>query len=402
MESEFRRVFENIFFAIVRCLPKLTFGIMAIYIAKNSPTYLGEEYELVSVCITLLLLFVYTIYGAYAPISTSIRELVSPDWRSSREKETAKLSKIFAVLFTIGTFVAIGLLILDYVGHQEGMKDLGTFGDFFGGVLNPILSFVTVVALAITFILQHAQIHDGRTQAAETRRIAQQQMFESTLFNMVALHNSTVEQLHFTPASLDFNKSTVGQQKAHNGTEIKGRAVFAAVLEKMREQSDSQILISGDREGEPRKAYEIIQSRYNFILGHYFRNLFQVLHFIDKFCPLENDLSWSLEIRKQYTKILRAQLSANELVLLYFNCYDELVDDGTFRRLLIKYTFLEHIPVELDRQRRALFTQVHNFEIDAEEYFLFNDEQIFVSSGAFGKNRMVDDYIGMTPESAVG
>lgn len=46
-------------------------------------------------------------------------------------------------------------------------------------------------------------------------------------------------------------------------------------------------------------------------------------------------------------RILRAQLSSNELILLFYNCLEGVVDQGQFKNLLISYNVLEHMPFEL-------------------------------------------------------
>lgn len=45
---------------------------------------------------------------------------------------------------------------------------LGTFGDFFGSVVNPILTFGTLVALAITILMQRVQLREAREDAKDS------------------------------------------------------------------------------------------------------------------------------------------------------------------------------------------------------------------------------------------
>ncbi|MFI8749603.1 putative phage abortive infection protein [Vreelandella lionensis] len=62
-----------------------------------------------------------------------------------------------------------------------------------------------------------------------------------------------------------------------------------------------------------RENYKFFQDSENHIVGHYFRGLYQILKFIDY-----SDLT--KEEKESYSRILRAQLSTDELALLYFNC----------------------------------------------------------------------------------
>ncbi len=50
--------------------------------------------------------------------------------------------------------------------------------------------------------------------------------------------------------------------------------------------------------------------------------------------------------KQKYASVLRAQLSSDELALLMVNCAGEMVDDGEFRALLVRYRMLEHIPLK--------------------------------------------------------
>ncbi len=49
-------------------------------------------------------------------------------------------------------------------------KNLGTFGDFLGGVLNPVLTFLSFMALLFTIILQQREIHAGQKTLKIFRR----------------------------------------------------------------------------------------------------------------------------------------------------------------------------------------------------------------------------------------
>src|SRR5690606_20728284 len=84
--------------------------------------------------------------------------------------------------------------------------------------------------------------------------------------------------------------------------------------------------------------YRIIQKHNNHILGHYSRNLYQALKLVDAQSYI------SFEKKKQYTGIIRAQLSSEELSLLFINCLEGVCDDGQFKDLLVRYAMLEHLP----------------------------------------------------------
>ncbi|WP_308905481.1 hypothetical protein [Neisseria mucosa] len=85
----------------------------------------------------------------------------------------------------------------------------GTFGDYLGGTLNPIISFLALIGLLYTIHQQAQEMQATREelkQAAEQQRqqVEQQsrqseifnlQQFESTFFSLLDQHNKVIENL---------------------------------------------------------------------------------------------------------------------------------------------------------------------------------------------------------------
>lgn len=97
-------------------------------------------------------------------------------------------------------------------------------------------------------------------------------------------------------------------------------------------------------------------------LGHYFRHLFQTVNYIHsaKFLtPIE---------KYNYVKILRAQLSTEELVIFFFNALSQFGEKWEMAvtdkkdRLITEYHFIKNIPLG--------FT----FGISPKKYFKFTYE----------------------------
>ena len=84
--------------------------------------------------------------------------------------------------------------------------------------------------------------------------------------------------------------------------------------------------------------YNIFNDKYNLSLKYYFLNLYQVINYIDKSVVLSN------ESKKEYTNIIRAQLSKDELVLLFYNCIGiSNISGNRYKELVEKYNFFEHV-----------------------------------------------------------
>lgn len=68
------------------------------------------------------------------------------------------LSKWLLVILGIAVFITASALVLYFSIFNNGFshknEEWGTFGDFFGGTVNPLLSFLSLIALLLTIVLQ--------------------------------------------------------------------------------------------------------------------------------------------------------------------------------------------------------------------------------------------------------
>ena len=99
--------------------------------------------------------------------------------------------------------------------------------------------------------------------------------------------------------------------------------------------------------------YEEFLSQYQWgDIGHYFRHLYNTVKFVD-----QHKFIKEFEDKKSYTNLIRAQLSSNELGLLFYNC---LSDRGAkFKCLVEKYALLEDMDFEglLEPEHRSLYSE---------------------------------------------
>lgn len=80
-------------------------------------------------------------------------------------------------------------------------------------------------------------------------------------------------------------------------------------------------------------------------ISHYFRTLYRLLTIADS-CPLSNR---RFNAKMKYVKIIRSQLSDEELLLIYYNCHSAYA--GKSKRLVTEYNLLKHL------------SPIHKFEI---------------------------------------
>lgn len=243
----------------------------------------------------------------------------------------------------------------------------GTFGDYLGGTLNPIISFLALIGLLYTI---HQQAQEMKATRDELERTAEQQsrqseifnlqQFESTFFSLLEQHNKIIEKVE-----TDLNKINGDIERRYKG------------LDTITETPPSE-------EMSNYHAIEIIN--HNHTLKGYFDLLFQMLKFIcinlskrdENKEPANNDekntkikiedfLENSVEIRQKistkyiniqeqlYSDILRSFIPNEILKLLALYCltpdkYSENKDLETpysFQGLLNRYKLLEQLQLDL-------------------------------------------------------
>lgn len=253
---------------------------------------------------------------------------------------------ISSAVFVAGLLLTINLLLITFTDRG------GVFGDFLGGVLNPILTFFTLFGLIVTIIIQRQELRLARNEYEKTADALSTSAIETTFFNIIDLHHNIVDNLKVDLEELSDKteaekvikgisssilKAQIGAGFESKPLKAQGRSVFEEIL--------NYLSIEAKSPEESLERYKYIQNNHNHILGHYFRNLYQALKVIhnydeDKLLPEE---------KRKYTSILRAQLSTKELALLFMNCIEGVADSGQFKNLLIEFQMLEHLPIsEID------------------------------------------------------
>lgn len=200
------------------------------------------------------------------------------------------------------------------------------FGDFFGGVLNPIYALLAFIALLYTINLQRTELRHARN---EFRRSAdalidqgksiEKQNFESTFFHLLNTHNNIVSSIDLHS---DKGKVTTGRDCFR---------VFYTRLTKIFRQNQQRFVNKTDRQMLD-SAYRTFWKDHQTELGHYFRYLFNIIRFLDE----------SQYSEGPYIKFLRAQLSDQELLLLFYNCLSP--QGAPFIEYVYRYELFDNLP----------------------------------------------------------
>lgn len=253
---------------------------------------------------------------------------------------------IFKILFFI-LLLALPLVFLYLWGESYDLNEkinhnkFGTFGDFFGGVFGSMwaLGGVILFYLALKeqrkdfktnrdalvkqvealevqsneFKLQREELEQSRKVFIEQSKTLKQQRFESTFFSMIDLYNNVVANLNKNQNGKDYFK------------EFREKLLQKYISKKNPIDCHKNIV----------EAYKILYYKEKEDLTHYFKILYRILKIID-FSEI------SEKEKQQYVKILRSQLSENELLILYYNAY--LNEARVFYTYILKYNLLKHLP----------------------------------------------------------
>ena len=216
-----------------------------------------------------------------------------------------------AILLLI-IILAIIALMMVYV-HQLGYNDStittlgktnaitaekGQFGDSFGG-LTAALSALTLIIVIFTGYTQFKSMQDQS-------KSLQQQNFENTFFKMVDLHNQMTDEIY---------------------------KIFTKNISKLR-----TIVHFNGKENTKKSLdqYHLFYEKNEKQIGHYFRNLYQVLKFLSN-AEINN--------KQFYADIFRAQFSSAELVFLFFHAISKY-GEGKLKERIEEFAFFE--PLFLD------------------------------------------------------
>ncbi len=236
---------------------------------------------------------------------------------------------ILLIIFII-SIICSGIVIYFYSSTFSGTITVsherwGTFGDFFGGTLSPIFSFLALLALLLTIIIQNKELTLSTIEFAKSAEaLAEQsksiriQNFENTFFKLISLHNEIVDSLEYLS--------------------MRKRKCFSQYIKSL-ELSKTGIKPVDDntKETPVNQTYDRVYDSIAPSVEHYHKNLYQILSFVNK-----NGIEGN---KKQYTNFIRSQLSRDELHLLFLHGLSKYGVEK-FKKLIEQYEMLEHLPAD--------------------------------------------------------
>lgn len=142
--------------------------------------------------------------------------------------------------------------------------------------------------------LTRAELEGQKNQLTLQNKTLTRQRFENTFFQLLQLHQENV------------HNTTVRS----GDTDVSGRGAFVELYDHLRK---AFVQATNQNRPEPVQwAYSEFFLHHQAYLGHYFRTLYNIVKFIDRSELTRDDKHF-------YIRLLRAQLSSHELLLLFYN-----------------------------------------------------------------------------------
>lgn len=298
----------------------------------------------------------------------------------NKEKIETRLSEHALTILVAMLVVAVGVsviaggaYVLNFYGHSvaEGTDAWGQFGDYFGGILNPVFGFLSVMALLVALVLQNRELRLSTQELRNSsealkgqNRAIEHQSFEQTFF-------AWLNNYHELLQSISHHDSYTGQEKlgrnalyswwspehlqfkvhdllARNPAADRGFAEWRrgeiSEEENTREGEARKIIQLASREITP-WALSLWNETYlknEYQLDSLFRNLYRLILWIHS----QHESQLTKAQKWLYVSIVRGQLSWIEQVYLFYNGLTERGEK--FRGLANTYALFDNLTYEND------------------------------------------------------
>ena len=284
---------------------------------------------------------------------------------NDKQKKSGTFAIIFVVFIILLIIVLYGVPLKYYLSLFKGLpidkNELGTLGDYIGGILNPFVSLLAFSGLLYTIYLQRKDIEIARkelrastnAQTDSSRALKEQlqaiekQNFESTFFHLLSLFNSSAEAVR------------VGAWQG-----IVARESLYLMVRELQEEYKKR-LNSGEKDSENEAlelSFKEVVIKTKGTLTSYLNNLAVITNFLAKHG--ENFSS-------VYVDTLKGQLSPHEIqVLFYYFCY--FPDIKGLKCRLEQYKFFDQLKVDdllTTHKYLSVYDRIAYGDLDVDSYF---------------------------------
>lgn len=109
------------------------------------------------------------------------------------------LGSLIVTVYVIGAFALIAYVVFFAFIHRTEISkdpgDWGTLGDYFGGLLNPVVSFATLVVAYAVWKQQKEELKATKEALEEQAKTVEQQRREQRFFDLMNVYFKTVDSI---------------------------------------------------------------------------------------------------------------------------------------------------------------------------------------------------------------
>ncbi len=281
-------------------------------------------------------------------------------------------------------FFLIPFLVTNKAWGWAYGEETGVIGDTIGGIVGPTVGFIGIILTFLAFYIQfqanQVQIKGLAEQIKSSERQERQillQQFENNFFELLKLHRENVSELNYRNNSgrnviikvinefyeileILMKKDFISEYKLdeQDVANIAYTILFFGVDETVEDvllnrffkkyyniETSIWDLVNELRKKEnPYNSDKYYFNGHQSRLGHYFRHLRRTITYVHR-----SSLLLGSE-KKNYIRILRAQLSNHEQILLFFNSISDLglkweLESQNNEALITTYSLIRNIPL---------------------------------------------------------
>lgn len=305
-------------------------------------------------------------------LNDNFNDIINVDWK-------VKGLMLLAFVLILVSFITPFILTRPSVNNDFNFSRTGEIGDTISGLMNPFITMSGVIVTGLAFyiqykanLLQRALFIKGQEEARkqfqtqidlQNRQIKVQQ-FESQFYEMLRLHRENVNEMRIVGYDFEEGDSFIRMEKVTEGRKVfvtmktelecilalikKDRKLdsrtfqmcyklFFSGFDEFKEYFPNESIINDlnsarEQHKRPNPKIKTNQERKEFLpnvklnfnykpfsghasrLGHYFRHLYLTVKSV-----ANSDIITDYDERMKYLRILRAQLSNHEQMLLFYN-----------------------------------------------------------------------------------
>lgn len=223
----------------------------------------------------------------------------------------------------------IALIIIVIIGlisnASTNPSELGARGDFFGGIVNPFVASASFLALIYTIHVQLQQLEANKIELELTREeLKSTRKATENSASALEKQSSFLEDQNVSRSFFDLFEmyKSVVSYISYEGYEEAGKSALKIYCYRHSSFDPQYDSINGRLKSSEENSDD---------LGEYFRIMFRIL----KFLSAQGDRG------NFFADMFRAQLTKDELYLIYFNCLN--IDGKNMKAMVSKFEIFDNI-----------------------------------------------------------